>query len=1118
MLKYLNIIQQLSYEDKIRLLCDIELLSDKKYRVMGIPTLHVAPVETVCAQELPSPIALCNSWDTQLVERAAHHRFRTMAEQGVDVALVPGPKLKINPCRSALSEDSLLATAMAAAYLRSAAQFGISVVLKDFAICEDEIEWLDTQPEERMLRQLLVQPYQQLADEAACKGIMTAVDPEQENWTQVNTDLCRTLTAKKEIFFVCAKVSAKNTVRHIQNGGLCFRGSSVALEAALERYKQLANQVTHGVATAEALEGEVALGKAISPERIDEATDRLLRFVFAAKRKPTVSTLPVEPQLPKQLHAASTVLLKNQHALPLKKKTKICIMGDIAFEERAEGVCLADELQQLLGEKGYQITDSLQGYQLAKERSDSMLPYAAELSAKADVVLLFLGLGKQREKTTHTTHKISIPANQQALLDCLAKQKRKIIAIAPPEFCPDVVMPECCAALLLAPLHTDYSAKSLAEILTGEVAPGGKLASSVYCRTDELYTTRRTYKFRDGLKTGGFIGYRYYDIAQCPPPFPFGHGLGFSNFAYSNLRINGSTVQFTVANRGKLPGAEIAQVYIGKETSAVLRPAKELAAFARIELAPGQQKTVQLPFSVPSVYDAQADALLQEEGRYRLSVGSSLCQLPLSGTFTAGNAQLTPDGLCASAYIQSESNILSDHYKLEAKYKTMKKSVFNYIFGGVMLLLAIVLKMYCAYAQIGTTFLDLFALALSAIGIVFLVMEAIRNNRLRSQQRMAIDELSRQEFYEAGAEEVRFYSPEAMFVKEFDEVAAPVQTSKEEAVEGVDANLVAYINKDQDFNSAMEDFARFAFERGCKFSKETIQELFASLSASRLIVVRGMNDSAFKSFLQMLSGYFETATYLDKVDASYDRAESVLFNASKEKTNALMAIEAARNKKHLAHFAALNHVTPENLPLYFTPFVNFARNPLGHHQITAENEMGVQVSYQLPQNLWFVLNLAQDKQPDLLPDYVAEVAVVNRFPFDACDAEAHPVHVPSFTYHQLMLLTERAINKGFIQEAQWRKLDSLEKYVGKYTPFAIGNKAWLCMETYAYVYQACQGEAPAALDQAVCAKIMPLVIAAMQNKLAVDDPTLEETVETILGEDCSARCKQLIHECSAKRG
>ena len=1119
MLKYLNIIQQLSYEDKVRILCDIELLSDKKYRVMGIPSLQIVSLEQFCSQELPSPVALANSWDPDLVEKTAHHRFRAMAEQGVDVAIIPGPKLKINPCRSALSEDDLLACAIVKAYLRSASQFGISVLLDDFCIRADELPWLDTQPDERMLRELLVQPYQNLAGAAACKGVLTAMDLDQPGWTSVNTQLCRAITAEKDLFFLCSKVSAKNTVTHIQNGGLCFQASSVALEAALERYRQLADQVAHGSATAEELAQEVAQGKAISPEAIDEATDRLLRLLFAAKRKPTVTTLPVDAALPAKAHAASMVLLKNQRILPIKKNAKVCIIGDIAFEESAPGICLATQLQQLLTARGYQITDTLRGYDLALERSDNMVHPTVEAAGEADVILLFLGLGQQREKTTCMTNKISIPANQQALLDYLADYKRRIIAIAPAEYCPDLVLQENCAAMLLASLHTDHSAQTLADALSGVINPGGKLASTVYEDTDRLYTQHHTYKFRDGLKTGSFIGYRYYDLAQCAPSFPFGHGLSYSNFAYSNLRIADGIAHFTVANRGKRAGAEIAQVYIGKPESAVLRPAKQLAGFLRIELAPGERKAVQIPFSLPAVYDASSGAFVQEEGRYQLWVGASLSQTHLSETFTAGNAQPAPDGLHPSAYIQSQSNIISDHYKLEAKYKTMKKSVFNYIFSGLMLLLAVVLKLYCVAAQVTGLFFDLFALALSAVGIAFLAREAIHLHRARSQARAELDELSRQEFSDTGAENLPLHATNEMFVQEFDTAAAAVQQKQEEGIDGVEANLVAYINKDQDFLSAMDDFTRFAAERGCKFSSETVQELFASLASSRLLVLRDMNDSSFKKFMQVLSSYFETGTYIDRAD-QYDKTESVLFShigGDKAKTNVLQAIEAAKNSKHLAHFAALTHVLPENLPMYFTPFVNHARNPLGHNQVNATNEQGVATSYHLPANLWFVLHLEEKKLPHLLPDYVAEVAAAKQFAFEACSEEAHPVHVPSFSYHQLMFLTERAINKGFIDEAQFRKLDRLEKYVSKYTPFAIPNKAWLCMETYAYVYQACNGQTPAALDQAVCAKLMPLVIAAVQPHLTAEDPTLEESVVTILGEECSGCCKKLIHDCLAKR-
>lgn len=1122
MLKYLNIIEQLSDSDKVHILCDIDLLSDRKYRVMGIPALHIASLDQFCGEDLPTAVAMSNSWDSSMVENAANHLFRSMAEQGVDIAIVPGPKPKINPCRSALSEDSLLAGAMTAAYLRAAAQFGVSVVLDDFYIRPDELLWLDTQPDERMLREQLTQPYQSLISAPACKGVLTATDLEQTGWEQVNAQLRSTLTQDQELFFLCPKVSSRETVRLLSHGGLCLQGSSVALEAALERYKQLETRIAHGDATAEELAQEVALGKAISPDAVNEATDRLLRFLFATKRKPTVSTLPVDPQVFEKAHAASMVLLKNERILPIQKKPSLCILGDIAFQERTSGATLADELSALFTAQGYAITGTARGYDLSQERSYNMAKDALDLTANADVVLLFLGLGQQREKLTHKTSKISIPANQQALLDRLVGVRHKVIAIAPPEYCPDVVLSEHCAALLLSPLHTNHCAKALFDVLTGAVSPNGKLASSVYAHTDELYQQHRTYKFRDGLMTGGFLGYRYYDTAQCPPPFPFGHGLSYNNFSYSQLSISGNVARFTVVNRSKMAGSEIAQIYIGKPQSAVLRPVKELAGFTKITLAPGERKTVEVPFVLPAVYDVPCGCLAEEEGKYTVSVGVSLEHIRLSATITAGSTQVTADGRHLSAYIQTESNILSDHFKLEAKYKTMKKSVFNYILGGLMLLLAVALKVYCGVSRVGTLFFDLFSLILGLVGAGLFVSEAIRQNRIRSQERDAIDDLSQQEFSDRDATVIPSYDAKRMFVKEFDDVESAAQKPQQEGIEGVEADLVAYIDKDQTFPSAIADFTRFAAERGCQFSQETVRDLFSSLASSHLLVLRGMDDATFKKFMSVLSGYFQTNCFIDRVDGSYDKAESVLFRVSgpenKAKTNALLAIEASQNNKHMAHFAGLSHVLPENLPLYFTPYVHFSRNPLGSNHVVAANERGVDTSYHLPRNLWFVLNLEQGKLPHMLPEYVSEVAVVNQFPFESCHAEAHPVHVPSFSYHQLVFLTERAVNRGVIDEAHWRKLDRLEKYVRSHTDFTIANKSWLCMETYAYVYMACQGDVLTALDQAIGTKLMPLVLTAMHNKLTPDDPTLEETIETILGEEWPVRCKKLIRECSVKQG
>jgi hypothetical protein len=219
----------------------------------------------------------------------------------------------------------------------------------------------------------------------------------------------------------------------------------------------------------------------------------------------------------------------------------------------------------------------------------------------------------------------------------------------------------------------------------------------------------------------------------------------------------------------------------------------------------------------------------------------------------------------------------------------------------------------------------------------------------------------------------------------------------------------------------------------------------------------------------------------------------------------------------MVHFAALDHVLPEYLPMYFTPFVNFARNPLGHNHVTVPNAYGVNTSYNLPRNLWFVLNLEHGQLPSAMPDFISEVAVVNHFAFENCAVDPQPGHVRRFSYHQMEFLTERAVNRSSIPEDLWRKLDQLEKYVNDRTPFAIHNKTWLCLETYAYVYMTSQGDMMTALDHAISAKLMTQVITALKNNLKADDRPLDQTIDLILGEDWPLACKKLIHECNAKQ-
>lgn len=1107
----------MSDSDKIHILCDKNSLSDKKYKVLGIPEIHVASVESFCGEDFPSPVALANTWDLDLVDAVSGNLFKSMAEQNVDLATVPGPKLKISPYRSALSEDPFLAKELSVRLMKSAEKSGVSTAMQGLSLSADETEWIEDAPDARFIQEYIVKPYTDAMAETKCAAVVTETDFASETYGSINSTLMNTAKVLGGALPICEKLRTQNTVQQIANGALCFEGSAMSLESALSRYKQLKKGIEHGTVTAEDLSLEIVNGRAISPDMLDLAVDRLLDFAFSVKRKPIPSTIEADAELGLKAQRRSVVLLKNEGILPMKRGAKLCIVGDLAFQPNDAGDTLVSLLEDSLSAKGFTVIGADEGYDLERDRSEELLTPAEELIQKSDIALLFLGLGEHREKRAAKLGKISIPANQQHLLDRLQEQKKKVIAILPPELCPDVGLPENCSAILLSPLGTKYSAQALSEILSGEISPSGRLASTVYCHTEELYQRYKTNRVRDGMKTGPFIGYRYYDTAGDPHPFPFGHGLSYTSFSYSKLTVSHDTVTFTVTNKGSVAGIETAQIYVGMNNSQILRPKKELCGFVQIQLQPGEKKTVQVPLILPKVYNEKTKTFVEEAGNYTVYVGASVTDVRLMQSIRAGNDTLEPDGNRISDYIQSRSNIITDNFKLEAKIDTMKKSIFNYIAGAVAFVLAIVLKMYCAYAGLSAAFFDIFAIALGVAGLVFFITEAIRRHRIHSEERKTVDEVSREGF--SDAENVPVYSADQLFVKEFDTAEEEANGAVEEAAEGVDAEYLSYIDKEQNFASAAHDFEVFAAERGCKFKKETVMNIFSSLSASRLIVVSGMSSANFKKFMLVLSSYFETVAHIDHVDKSYEGSGRVLFqtddSGNKNKTNVLSAIESARNIKHSIHFAALDNVYPANLPTYFTSFVNYVKNPFGNSHVTVLNDANAETSYYIPQNIWFVLNLSKDAKPDELPTFVAEVASVNSFDFAECDSTSKHAMVRKFSYYQLDYLCEKASASSAIDEESWKKIDKLEELVSKRADFVIGNKMWLCLEKYTYAYLACGGEAFDALDRAVSAKLMPALIAALRGKMTSDERSLSETVEMILGEDRADACKKLIKDCGA---
>jgi beta-glucosidase len=1122
MLKYKEIIERLSDKDKVRIISNVDELSDAKYRVLGIPSLKFASIDDYGKDDYPSFVALANTWNMDIIGAVAGERTERMLENRVNIAEIRGPKAKIDPCRVAISEDPMIATAVSSKVAEAVSERGINVSLSDYSIRTTDTKWLDNDVDDRFMNEYIIQPFKACAEKARVCSLESRSDIYVGGYEKINSDLeKRTSDVCEGAYAICREITTEKTVRYLQNGGMFYKGSAVALEAALNRHNNLQKAIKHNTATEEELAEEIAKGRAISPQMLDEAVDRLLDFAFSVKREYTpVAHIPDE-ELFLNATRESIVLLKNDNnMLPIDPTDKkIAIVGDIIMRDDLGQRSAAEEYKQALEDAGMTVIGTARGYDLGKERSESLVDEARELANSADTVLLFLGLGSERESFAPQSKKISLPANQQDLLRKLANVGSKVVAVVSGEFVPDIVYRDSCAALVYAPLNVRACPTALAQMLIGALNPCGRLASTSYFDAESLYKNKRKLAIRDKLKTGPFVGYRYYDTAGNDVGYVFGHGLSYTSFSYSDITVSGNVARLTIKNVGAYAGVETVQIYVGENAPSVIRPRKELAGFMRVGLKPKESITVEIPFVIPRVYDGESNSMVAPKGKYTVYAGSSVSDIRLTAQIEAGDVVLANCGEYISKYIQTESNILSDDYKLEEEFTDMRrKTVYNITAGAVSLALAILLKIYCVLAGFESVIFDLFAIALGIVGVVFFVVEAIYRNKEYLADKEKMNKINEEAF--EGAETVPVYAAEKLFVKEFDVSAEEKKAEEVDAgLEGIDKQYHLYIDNEQTFENAAKEFEQFAAEKGFKFDTVSIKKIFASIAASRLIVVRGMEEESFKNLLMLLGGYFETTSYIDTADETYTTHDNVLFKKNEQgnrvKTNICIALESARSTPQSIHFAGLFGASLEGLNTYFEPFVSFAKNPLASCRVTALNENFAETTYHIPQNLWFVVNIDAAERIDALSRSTYETASLNTIRFSPCESTPHQDGMKKFSYYQLEYLCEKLGAIVDVEEDEWKKIDRLEEYVAAHSEYAIGNKMWLGLEKYVSVYIACAGETLEAIDAGTSAKLLPSMICVLSGNMTKEEKYLADVLEDIFGEDNADTCTALVKDCGA---
>ena len=656
------LLKKLTLEEKCALLSGAETFKTRGMPQHGIPQIwlsdgphglrkqagesdHLGLNPSVPATCFPTASAVANSWDAALGEEIGAALGEEAAAQEVSVVLGPGLNMKRNPlCGRSFeyfSEDPYLAGKLAAGYIRGIQSKGVAACPKHFAVNSQETRRMasDSIVDERTLREIYLTGFEIAVKEGHPRSIMSSYNLVNGTYANENKHLLMEIL-RGEWGFDGAVIT--------DWGGSNDHALGVKNGSTLEMPAPGGDSVRELLAAVES-------GK-ISESDIDARLSELLPLVFDTKAAldaaPREFDAATHHALARRAAEESLVLLKNEGSLlPLAAGSKVAVIGDFAKNPRYQGAgssmvnsTQVDVLLDKLIDSELNVIGYQQGFDRHGKPDAALQKSACELATQADTVILCMGLDEIAESEGLDRSNLRLAQNQVDLLQAVAAVNPKIVVVLYSGSVVETPWLDNCQALLYAALGGQAGAGAVADALTGKVNPCGKLAETwplAYAdipSAADFATRRKTVEYREGL----YIGYRYFTTAEKAVRFPFGYGMSYTTFAYSDMAADEQGVSLTVTNTGSVAGTEIVQLYVAKKNSELFRPAKELKGFARVTLAPGEKQriTIMLDDKAFRFWNVKANRWEIEGGEYELLVGASvedirLCEkISVHGTAT----------------------------------------------------------------------------------------------------------------------------------------------------------------------------------------------------------------------------------------------------------------------------------------------------------------------------------------------------------------------------------------------------------------------------------------------------------------------------------------------------
>ncbi|HAJ38870.1 MAG TPA: glycosyl hydrolase [Chloroflexi bacterium] len=629
-------------------------VSDGPHGVRRVEDVNTLGAQSIPATCFPTAALLAATWNADLVYRMGQALASEANAIGVGVLLGPGVNMKRTPLCGRnfeyFSEDPYLAGELAASLIEGIQSGGVGASLKHFAANNQEHQRfsIDAVVDERTLREIYLPAFERAVKRAKPWTVMCAYNKLNGEYCSEHYTLLTEILKQEwgfEGFVVSDWGAVHDRVKALR------AGLDLEMPGPKPRRTQAVIDAVHT--------GE--LDAAV----LDEAVRRVLTIAFRAAETPKGAAFDVEANhaLARQIAAEGMVLLKNDGILPLQNPQRVAVIGRAAKYPHFQGGGSShinptrvdspfDALQSRAG--GATLTYS-EGYPAGEEFQQSLIDEAVTAARSANVALIFVALPSYKESEGYDRTDLDLTAQQVALIKAVsAVQPHTVVILHNSSAVAMTAWIDGVGAVLEAWLMGQAGGGAVADILYGVTNPSGKLAETFPLHLEDTPAfinfpgENGQVRYGEGL----FIGYRYYDAKRAPVLFPFGHGLSYTTFAYSNARVSaptfrdvdGVTVSVDVTNTGAMAGKEIVQIYVHDRHCQFARPEKELKGFAKVELQPGETKTVTLAldFRAFAFWHPGHKQWVAEAGEFDILIGASAADIRASVPVTLQSTQTLP--------------------------------------------------------------------------------------------------------------------------------------------------------------------------------------------------------------------------------------------------------------------------------------------------------------------------------------------------------------------------------------------------------------------------------------------------------------------------------------------